>query len=325
MTDHLFHHQTVLLHETVDILGDIKDGLVVDCTLGGGGHTALLLERVGPKGQVIAFDRDKDALEHARLRFAKELASDQLVVVDAPFSDLRSTLDARGVLGKVRAVIADIGVSSHQIDSNLRGFSFMTNGPLDMRMDPRSGQSAAEFLATEDETEIARVIYEFGEEHKSRQIARRIVESRKIRPIQTTLELANLVASLRLWKDQSKKHPATKTFQALRIYVNDELGELRRLVDEGFQSLQCGGILAVISFHSLEDRIIKEKFLEYCGKAKHQQLPRNLPLTSAQVDALTRKQGEVVGDFPSIPSDLEIQNNPRSRSAKLRAIRKTSK
>lgn len=325
MSENSFHHQTVLLHETVDALGDIAGGLVVDCTLGGGGHTALLLERVGPSGRVIAFDRDKDALENAKRRFAKELASEQLVLVDAPFSELAGVLKARGAWGKVRGVIADIGVSSHQIDSDLRGFSFMTDGPLDMRMDPRSGQSAAEFLATEEEFEIAKVIYELGEEHKSRQIARRIVESRKSRPIHTTLDLANLVASLHLWKDRSKKHPATKTFQALRIHVNDELGELRRLVDDGFQSLQCDGILAIISFHSLEDRIIKEKFLEYCGKAKSQQIPRDLPLTSAQVDAMINKQGEVVGDFPFMPTADEVSANPRSRSAKLRAIRKTTK
>lgn len=317
-----FKHDTVLLHETVDALGDISGRVVVDCTLGGGGHTALLLERVGEQGKVVAFDRDDDALEHARERFRTEIASGKLILIDSPFSELGETLKARGLYGAVHGVIADIGVSSHQIDTDGRGFSFMTNGPLDMRMDPRSGQSAAEFLANEDEKTIANVIWHFGEEQKSRQIARKIVESRKIKPIVTTLDLASLIASMHLWKDRSKKHPATKTFQALRIHVNDELGELKRLVDEGFHSLQSNGIFAIISFHSLEDRIIKETFQEYCGKTKKQNLPRDIPLTSKEVDALIQKQGDIVGDFPLIPSDEEIERNPRSRSAKLRAIRK---
>lgn len=317
-----FKHQTVLLHETVDALGDITGGTVVDATLGGGGHTALLLERVGPKGRVFAFDRDHDALKNARERFASEITDGRLVLVDSPFSGLGDFLKIQGLFGKIRGVIADIGVSSHQIDTNARGFSFMTDGPLDMRMDTRSGQSAAEFLANEEEATIAHIIWKFGEEQKSRQIARRIVEWRKTKPIVTTLDLVHLVTSLRLWKDHSKKNPATKTFQALRIHVNDELGELERLVDEAFDSLQSGGVFAVISFHSLEDRMIKEAFLKYCGKAKQQQIPRDIPLTSAQVDALINKRGEVVGDFPLIPSDQEISENPRSRSAKLRAIRK---
>lgn len=317
-----FNHETVLLQETVDALGDITGGLVVDCTLGGGGHTNLLLERVGPLGRVVAFDRDHDALKNARERFTSDIEDGRLILVDSPFSGLGDFLKLQGMYGHVRGVIADIGVSSHQIDSNERGFSFMTNGPLDMRMDPRSGQSAAEFLATESETEIAHVIWKFGEEQKSRHIAKRIVDARKLKPITTTLDLANLIASMHLWKDRSKKHPATKTFQALRIHVNDELGELQRLVDEGFDSLQRGGVFAIICFHSLEDRIVKEKFQEYCGKSKHQQIPRDIPLTAKQVDALINKRGEITGDFPLVPSDEEISENPRSRSAKLRSIRK---
>ena len=317
-----FKHLTVLLQETVDALGDITGGTVVDATLGGGGHTALLLERVGPQGRVLAFDRDHDALRNARDRFATEIKDGRLILVDSPFSGLGDLLKGQGLFGKVRGVIADIGVSSHQIDTNARGFSFMSDGPLDMRMDTRSGQSAAEFLATEDETTIAHIIWKFGEEQKSRQIARRIVEWRKTKPIVTTLDLVHLITSLRLWKDHSKKNPATKTFQALRIHVNDELGELQRLVDEAFDSLQSGGVFSIISFHSLEDRIVKEAFLTYCGKSKQQQIPRDIPLTSAQVDALINKRGEVVGDFPLVPTDQEVAENPRSRSAKLRAIRK---
>lgn len=325
MTQSSFHHLTVLLHETVDALGDITGKTVVDCTLGGGGHTQLLLERVGPTGKVIAFDRDRDALTHAEQRFTKEIAAGRLVLVDAPFSELKLQLQQKNLWGNIDGVIADIGVSSHQIDTGERGFSFGVDGPLDMRMDPRSGQSAADFLNSAEEVDIAKVIWELGEEQKSRQIARRIVGIRKIKPLATTSDLATLIASANLWRDRSKKHPATKTFQALRIHVNDELGELRRLVDEGFACLRQNGVLAIISFHSLEDRMIKEKFLEYCGRTKRQNLPRDIPLTAAQMDELSGKQGDLVGDFPLQPSDEEVTANPRSRSAKLRAIRKTVK
>lgn len=320
-----FSHETVLLFETVDSLGDIEGKCVVDCTLGGGGHTALLLERVGKTGKVVAFDRDEAALQNARIRFENEISSGQLVVVDSPFSELKSALEDLGLWGAVAGVIADIGVSSHQFDTAERGFSFSHNGPLDMRMDPRVGISAADFLNEASQEEIADVIWKFGEEQKSRHIARLIVNKRATKPFQTTADLSSLIAGARLWKEKSKKNPATKTFQALRIYVNDELGELRALVDNGFECLMNGGVLAIISFHSLEDRIVKERFQDFSGKSKRQSLPRNIPLTEEQLEKLIEKKGTIVGPFPLEPTQEEIAVNPRSRSAKLRTIQKTSK
>lgn len=319
-----FNHITVLLHETVDSLGEISGKSVVDCTLGGGGHTDLLLQKVGPTGHVIAFDRDHDALHHAQKRFAKEIEAGRLTLIDAPFSQFKERINALNLPSGVHGIIADIGVSSHQIDQPNRGFSFVHDGPLDMRMNDRDGQSAAEFLNEGSEEDIANVIYHFGEEHKSRQIAHLICNYRKLRPFKSTLDLANLIERARLWKEKSKKHPATKTFQALRIFINDELKELTDLIQIGFASLNVGGRMSIISFHSLEDRIVKEKFLEFCGKSKSNLIPRGLPLTADQIAVLTNAKAKKIGSFPDIPSDKEIEENPRSRSAKLRTIEKTT-
>jgi 16S rRNA (cytosine1402-N4)-methyltransferase len=319
-----FHHVTVLLRETVESLGEIQGATVVDCTLGGGGHTALLLEKVGPSGRVIAFDKDPDALAAAKMRFEKALSLGQLIIVDDSFSNLQSHIHRLGLFRTVDGIIADIGVSSHQLDMAERGFSFSNDGPLDMRMNARTGMSAAEFVNSAEEEEIANVIYQFGEEHKSRQIAKIICQRRSIKPFQTTKDLADVIGQARLWKGKSKKHPATKTFQALRIFINDELGELKTLCHDAFDALKIGGRLSIISFHSLEDRLVKESFLSYTGRTKMQNLPRNLPLTQAQLDAMIQKSGLIVGDFPVDPTEGEVATNPRARSAKLRTIEKTN-
>lgn len=201
----LFHHQTVLLEEAVNSLGDVSGKIVADCTLGGGGHTRLLLDKVGANGKVLAFDRDLDALENARTLFHEEIACRRLLLIDSLFSGLRDNIAALGLHGKIAGVLADIGVSSHQIDTNNRGFSFSTDGPLDMRMDNRVRLNAAEFLNTADEVDIAHVIWAYGEEHKSRHIARLIVRQRAIKPFKTTFDLANLISRARLWKEKSKK------------------------------------------------------------------------------------------------------------------------
>ena len=190
-------------------------------------------------------------------------------------------------------------------------------------MDNRSGESASDFLGRADEQEIAQVLWELGEEQKSRQIARLIVQRRVNRPILRTLDLASLISNARLWKERSKKHPATKTFQALRIYVNDELGELRTLIGDAFDALSVGGVLAIISFHSLEDRIIKGRFNDLTGKTQRALIPRDLPLTGAEIDLMVERRGVIIGKFPTEPTDDEIAKNPRARSAKLRAIKKT--
>ncbi|MCX6125652.1 MAG: 16S rRNA (cytosine(1402)-N(4))-methyltransferase RsmH [Proteobacteria bacterium] len=216
-------------------------------------------------------------------------------------------------------------MSSHQINLPYRGFSFSMEGPLDMRMDPRTGFPASHFLNNAEESDIANVLWSLGEEQKSRQIARKIVLSRTAKPFQTTSDLSKLISSARLWPGNSKKNPATKTFQALRIHVNDELGELNTLVDDGFGCLEVGAVMTIISFHSLEDRIVKTKFQSLCGKSKRAALPKGIPFTEEQIATLIDQKAIIVGPFPGTPSADEILANPRSRSAKLRSIQKTTK
>jgi 16S rRNA (cytosine1402-N4)-methyltransferase len=320
-----FDHKTVLLHETVACLGNILGKTIVDCTFGGGGHAELLLEAVGANGKVVGFDRDTNALRHAEVKFKTYLSNGQLILVDKPFSNIKSTLQDMGLFGLVDGIIADIGVSSPQIDDPERGFSFLREGPLDMRMDQRFGQSAADFVNSATEKEIADVIYIFGEEQKSRQIARLIINQRVSSPLKTTTDLANLIQSARLWPGHSKRHPATKTFQALRIFVNGELDELTCLVSDAFDALSVGGVLGIITFHSLEDRIVKNKFKELCGVSGRDAIPKGIPFTESQISAMVDQRAIIVGKFPLEPSQDEIDLNPRARSAKLRAIQKTKK
>jgi len=319
-----YKHVSVLFNESVDILSPAPGSVLVDCTLGGGGHTALMLEKVGPTGRVVAFDRDKIAIKNAESRFSDDIASGRLTLIHAPFGSLRARLEGLDLIGKVNGVLADIGVSSHHIDIADRGFSFMNDGPLDMRMDQSQGESAADFLATSTEQDIANVIFKFGEEPKSRFIAKLICERREATPFKTTRQLADLIASKVFWKEASRKHPATRTFQALRIHVNNELAELESLLQNAPSAIARNGILAIITFHSLEDRLTKESMLAYTGKTRRQALPRDLPLTMADVDRLSQSVAEVIKPFPTLPTDEEVRSNPRARSAKLRAIRLTA-
>lgn len=318
-----YHHTTVLLKESVDILEPAPGAILVDCTLGGGGHTKLMLERVGASGRVISFDRDVIAIENAKIKFADEISAGRLHLVHKPFGSIFSELKKLDLLEKIQGVLADIGVSSHHLDVGERGFSFMHEGPLDMRMDRSEGQSAAEFLKFADEEEIANVIWKFGEEPKSRIIAKLICKSRKVAPLVTTKDLADLIAKNIFWKEASRKHPATRTFQALRIYVNDELGQLSELLADAPKVLKLGGVFAVITFHSLEDRLTKEAMSDLSGKTKRQSLPRDLPFTDVEIARMTEATLEIIKPFPMIPSEDELSKNPRARSAKLRAIRKT--
>lgn len=319
----IYQHVSVLFQESVAILAPKDGSILVDCTLGGGGHTSLMLSKTGPSGRVIAFDRDLTAIENARIRFASELAAGRLTLVHSAFGQIEEEITKLGLRGKIDGILADIGVSSHHLDVAERGFSFMNDGPLDMRMDQSQGESASAFLASADEKEIADVIFKFGEEPKSRFIAKLICERRDGTPFATTKSLADLIASKVFWKEASRKHPATRTFQALRIYVNNELGELESLLANGPKVLKINGVLAVISFHSLEDRLSKQAMQAWTGKTKRQELPREIPLTQEEVARLSDSNAEVIKPFPTIPSDEEIRVNPRSRSAKLRAIRLT--
>jgi len=277
----------VLAGPTIDLLAPRPGGTYVDATFGAGGHSSLILERIGASGRLIAFDADPSA-------GARALADPRFVFVRANFRALAERLDALGI-ASVDGVLFDLGVSSMQLDEGERGFSFRTAAPLDMRMDPAHGESAADFLATHDEVEIADIIYRYGEEKKSRRIARSIVALREAgTPVRDTADLANVVARAVRAPGHTRIHPATRTFQALRIHVNDELGALRAGLDAALARTAPGGRIAVISFHSLEDRIVKHTFRE-----------------DPRARAVTRK--------PIVAGEDELASNPRARSAKLRA------
>jgi 16S rRNA (cytosine1402-N4)-methyltransferase len=277
-------HVSVLARESIEALAIRANGTYVDATFGAGGHSALLLDALGPNGRVVAFDADPAAGERA-------ISDPRFTLVHANFRTLREELDALGIAA-VDGVLFDLGVSSMQLDEGERGFSFRVAAPLDMRLDPTEGESAAEWLAEHSEREIADAIYQFGEERASRRIARAIVARRdEGRPVRDTADLAALVA--RVVRTSGRIHPATRTFQALRIAVNDELGALRAGLDAALDRTALGGRIAAISFHSLEDRIVKHTFRE-----------------DPRARVLTRK--------PIVPEEPEIGANPRARSAKLR-------
>jgi 16S rRNA (cytosine1402-N4)-methyltransferase len=298
-------HKSVLLAECLQYLSPKKNEIFIDATLGMGGHTEAILQK---KAQVIGIDQDSEAIELAKVRLAS--FGDNFRVIKANFSEVKEVTDE-----KVNGILADLGVSSLQFDSETRGFSFRFDAPLDMRMDANSeDETAAELLERLSEFDIAKIIYEYGEEKFSRKIARRIVEKRESgEPIKTTKELANLVAKSVYTKE--KIHPATRTFQALRIAVNHELDILQQFINDSVDILKPNGRLAIISFHSLEDRIIKQTFQKLSGKCFcPPRFPQCVCGANKQVEILTRK--------PIVPNESEIEENPRARSAKLRVIQK---
>ena len=304
-------HLPVLLVETMQALSISKDGIYVDATFGRGGHCRAMLEALSDRGRVIALDRDPQAIAAAEnLRIAET----RLQVFQARFAELDSVIAGLGLNGAIQGVLMDVGVSSPQLDDPERGFSFRHAGPLDMRMDPSQGVDAAQWLNSADEEVIANVIWRYGEERRSRRIAKAIVAAR---PLHTTEALADVVAAcVPRGNAKSAKHPATKTFQAVRIFINDELQELQRGVQGAFDSLAVGGRLAVISFHSLEDRQVKQAF-----KALSQPpvLPRRLPVQDAQ----TVVRGRLVSG-PIRAGQRELDANPRARSATLRVIERVA-
>ena len=305
-------HRPVLLRETIELLAAGRGGLFVDCTVGLGGHSEAILQ-ASPDAQVLGIDRDEEALGLATERLAQY--GSRFRSVHADFRELTRVL-ATAKVRQVRGVVADLGVSSLQLDSLGRGFSFRHEAPLDMRMDISGGETAAELLGRLSEVEIARIIFEYGEERRSRRIARWIVERREHgEPIQTTHDLADLVARA-VGPDKKRRiHPATRTFQALRIAVNGELENLDRFLVQAVDHLEQAGRLAVISFHSLEDRIVKRTLLKLSGRC---QCPPRLPVcicgVTKQISILTRRA--------IVPGEEEIEENPRSRSAKLRGASK---
>ncbi|MGB2752416.1 MAG: 16S rRNA (cytosine(1402)-N(4))-methyltransferase RsmH [Pyrinomonadaceae bacterium] len=303
-------HRSVLLAETLSFLEPEKGGLYVDATLGLGGHTEGMLA-ASPDSTVIGIDQDTTAMKIAKTRL--KAYGKRVKFVHANFADIRTAV------GKARAdgILADLGVSSLQLDSETRGFSFRFDAPLDMRMDAESGgMTAAELLATADEKEIADIIYKYGEERVSRKIAKWIVEKREQgEPIETTTQLADLVRRAVRTSPKDKIHPATRTFQALRIAVNGELDIIEQFVTDAVDILKTNGVLAIITFHSLEDRIVKQAFQKLSGRCFcPPRIPQCMCGAAKKVEILTRK--------PVTATDEEIVENPRSRSAKLRACRK---
>ncbi|SNS21583.1 16S rRNA (cytosine1402-N4)-methyltransferase [Noviherbaspirillum humi] len=299
-------HRTVLLEEAVDALaieGARADGVYVDGTFGRGGHSRLLLQRLGPRGRLIAFDKDPQAIATAQ-----EVKDARFEIVHDSFATMAQALSARGVT-QVDGVLLDLGISSPQVDDPARGFSFRHDGPLDMRMDTTRGLSAAEWLATETVENIGKVIRDYGEERFAFQIAKAIAARRAVEPISTTRQLADLVAGAVKTREKNKD-PATRTFQAVRIHINQELEALEIGLDAAVERLAMHGRLAVISFHSLEDRIVK-RFL--AARATVQQPDRRLPIRAAD---LPQPDLKLISKMK--PSDAEIAANPRARSAIMR-------
>lgn len=299
-------HSTVLLREAIDALVVDPDGLYVDGTFGRGGHTAELLSRLSVKGSVIAIDKDLDAIASGNKHFSDD---DRLSLVHGSFADLTTTVEQTGKHGCVSGVLLDLGVSSPQLDEAERGFSFMRDGPLDMRMDTSSGLSAADWIAKADEQDIAKVIKDYGEERFARRMAAAIVRERVENPIVRTVQLAKILAEAHpAW--ERGKHPATKAFQAIRIFINRELADLEDLLGQVIDSLAIGGRLVVISFHSLEDRRVK-RFIR--DQHRGIQLPKNLPIPDVDRGVRLIKVGKAIK-----PSTSEIENNVRARSAVMR-------
>ena len=311
MTDATSKHISVMLNESVDMLVTNTDGLYVDGTFGRGGHTRLVLDRLN-NGKLLGFDKDPVAIGFGK---ALESEDSRFTIVQDTFAAMSEHINDVFGVDKVDGIMMDLGVSSPQLDDAERGFSFMNDGPLDMRMNPDKGMSAAEWIAVAGEKEIADVMYQYGEERFSRRIAKAICEYRSHTPIITTLQLSKVVAEANpAW--EKGKNPATRAFQGIRIFINNELGDLETGLEAATASLKVGGRLVVISFHSLEDRIVK-RFMKL--KAKGPELPRHLPIRNAHLDIKFKTVGKAIK-----PSESEVSDNVRSRSAVLRVLEKIS-
>lgn len=305
-----FAHRPVLFNEVLEALAVKPDGIYVDGTFGRGGHAGAILERLDKKGRLLAIDKDPQAVAVAKDRFGED---PRFEIEQGSFTQLRRLVQERGWMqaGGVDGVLLDLGVSSPQLDDPERGFSFRQDGDLDMRMDPNAGQSAADWLARADEYDIRRVLFEFGEERFAKRIARAIVKARALTPIRSTGQLASLVREVIPTKSHEKgKDPATRTFQGIRIFINNELDDVKEGLPQAVDVLKPGGRLAVISFHSLEDRIVK-RFLR--DESRGDQYPPDLPIPQSALSPRTKLIGKAIR-----ASEAEVAENPRARSAVLR-------
>lgn len=309
----IFQHLPVLAAEVLEQLAPRPGGVYLDGTLGGGGHSELILERIGPEGLVVGIDRDQAALKAASERLSR--FGNCFKAIQGSFGDLKELLAAQGIT-TLDGLLLDLGVSSHQLDTVERGFSFRLNGPLDMRMDSNDGDTAADLLAELSADELEKIIKDFGEERWAKKIAAKIVQVRQETPITTTLQLAELVAgSIPRRFHEDRIHPATRTFQGLRIAVNQELEQAREGVSAGIALLKPGGRIAVISFHSLEDRIVKHLFREAAtGCICPPRMPYCVCNRKPDLKVLTGR--------PITAGAVELADNPRARSAKLRVAEK---
>ena len=303
-------HKAVLLTEAVSGLITDTDGIYIDGTFGRGGHASLILSQLSNTGSLIAVDKDPEACEIARENFSRDV---RFEIIQTSFANIRELVEQKKYSGKIAGVLLDLGVSSPQIDNPARGFSFLRDGPLDMRMNPEYGVSAAEWLSTAKENDIARVLKDYGEERYSKRIARAITRARLEKPITRTEQLASIVKDANpAW--EKDKHPATRVFQGIRIFINKELEDLKNVLPDILDMLAVGGRLVVISFHSLEDRIVK-RFIRDQEKGKH--IPKGFPILEKDI---IRRMRSITKAIKS--SDLEIKNNIRARSAVMRIAQK---
>ena len=302
-----FNHRTVLLEEAVTSLNIKPDGIYMDGTAGGGGHSARILESLGEGGKLIAVDRDPDALETLRERFCQ---NNNVFIINSNFSNIKNILKQAGT-EKIDGLLLDIGVSSHQLDTAERGFSYHADAPLDMRMS-QAGKSARDVVNTYAEAELAAILFRYGEEKFARSIAKNIVAYRERQPIDTTAQLVEIIQSSVPAAAKRGAHPARKTFQALRIEVNGELEVLEKALDDALECVRAGGVISVITFHSLEDRIVKNKFREWSQGCT---CPKDFPV------CVCGKTPKAKVYKPVVPTAREIAENNRSRSAKLRSAR----
>ncbi|TLQ05007.1 16S rRNA (cytosine(1402)-N(4))-methyltransferase RsmH [Pediococcus stilesii] len=310
-----FKHTTVLLNETVDGLDVKKDGIYVDCTLGGGGHSQLILSKLGSKGHLYSFDQDQTAIDYNQKHLAEYIENKQVTFIKSNFRNLKIKLNELGVT-KVDGILYDLGVSSPQFDDAERGFSYRFDAPLDMRMDQTQDLNAKEVVNSWDYNDLVRIFFRYGEEKYAKQVARKIENVRSESPIETTGELAEIIKSaIPAAARRTGGHPAKKVFQAIRIAVNDELGALEESLEQALELINKEGRISVITFQSLEDRLVKRMFKE---KTEVGDLPAGLPVIPDEM----KPKFKLINKKPILPANEELEENRRSHSAKLRIIEK---